>query len=99
MNPAFGQFGYEAGTSGTATIPLGATITSIRAQSADAAGAVTIFGGDAIPVPAAAANWRQLDLRFTPGEVVTKTGAQDVVFANTVSFLVTFLKAPNAADV
>ena len=99
MNPSFGQFAYAAGASGTVTVPKGATVVGIRAQSADAAGTVAIFGGTAIPVVGAAANWRQFDQRFDPGEVVAKTGAQDIVFTSTVSYFVAYLKAPNSADV
>lgn len=90
-----GQFAYAAGTSGTATIPLGASIISVRAQSQAANGTLTIFGGTAIPVVGVAALVPGvLDLEFRPGDVMTKTGSQDLVFANTVSFLVAYLLAP-----
>ncbi len=91
----FGQFGYTAGTAGTATIPLGATIIAVRAQSQAAGATMTMLGGDATPIVGVAAiEPACLDLRFNPGEVMSKTGANTIVFATTVSFFVAWLLAP-----
>ena len=50
-NPYRGTTSYYGGASGTVTIPSGARVVSMSAH-ATSAGTLTIFGGQAIPVPA-----------------------------------------------
>ena len=79
---------YAAGTSGTVTLPVGASIISIRAHST-AGGTVTIFGGDAIPIVATF----DLDLQFNHRLWVLKSGAQTVVFTTTTSYFIEYVKS------
>jgi hypothetical protein len=80
---------YDAGVSGTVTLPAGAVVRSIRAESQNAAGAVVIFGGDSIPLdgdPTA----NILSLSFDHGQCVAE-GTVTIVFTNTVSYFVEFI--------
>jgi len=94
-----GQFAYAAGTASTATIPLGASVICVYAESHHAAGAVTIFGGSSVLLNGGAAASEHLvfNVPFPVGAVVAKTGAQDIVFANTTSFMVAYLLAPSSS--
>lgn len=84
-----------AGASGTVTLPAGARLLAIRADSQSAAGTCTIFGGTAIPIvgnaPAGANTI--LDLRFADygRENAPIAGATPtIIFANTVSYFVQY---------
>lgn len=81
-----GTWGYLAGVSGTATVPKGATLAQVVAFGA---GTVSIFGGTAIPIPAAG-----ITLRF-PHELAQATSSQDLVFSGTTGYFVEFVKAGN----
>ncbi len=94
---------YQAGTSGTVTVPAGCVVTCIRAQSSLAGGTVAIFGGTAIPlVGAAAPDTKSLDLVFSPiqdpsrpNDVIaplSTVGATDIVFTSTVSYFVGYVR-------
>lgn len=81
---------YQAGSSGTATLPAGATILSIRAESQNAAGSVAILGGTAIPLdgdPTA----NILSLAFPSGQCAVEGATKTVVFTNTVSYFVEYI--------
>lgn len=84
---------YEAGSSGTVTLPAGAVVLSIRAESHAANGTVTIFGGDAIPIDGATpgSGHSIAALQFPSGQCVAEGGTKTVVFANTVSYFVEYL--------
>jgi hypothetical protein len=92
----WGQFAYLSGVSGTASVPLGATVVFIHAESHDPAGAVTIFGGSSIPLDggAAAGAHMTIDQKMDPGWCVAKTAARDIVFTSTIGFYVAYLLAP-----
>lgn len=81
-----------AGTSGTVTLPAGAVLLGIRADSQSAAGTVAIFGGTAIPIvgnaPAGANT--VLDLKFPHRLARAYAGALTIVFVNTVSYFVEY---------
>ncbi len=87
---------YAAGASGTVTLPVGAELLEVTAQSAAAGGTVTIFGGTAIPVVGAAAAGQSVGLRlgFAHKQAVATTGALTIVFASTVSYFVQYLTRP-----
>ena len=81
---------YDAGSSGTVTLPAGAVVLSIRAESQSATGACAIFGGDSIPIdgdPTA----NVLSLAFPSGQCVAEGAALTIVFTNTVSYFVEYL--------
>lgn len=84
---------YQAGTSGTATLPAGAIILSIRAESHSATGTVSILGGTAIPMDGGTlANAHQmLMLLFAHGQCAVEGATKTVVFTNTVSYFVEYL--------
>lgn len=95
----FGQFGYLSGTAGTASVPVGATVIFIHAESHDPAAAMTIFGGSSITLDGGAAAGAHLtiDQHLEPGWLVAKTGARDIVFTTTVAFYVAYLLAPSSS--
>lgn len=83
---AQGTWRYKAGTFGTVTLPVGATVRQIYAHST-AGGTVTIFAGDAIPV-IAGSGWR---LVFPDDVLVaseTPGGGVTIVFTGTDSYFV-----------
>jgi len=84
---------YQAGASGTVTLPAGAIIMSVRAESHSAAGTVAILGGTAIPVDGATiANAHQTFLMLFPhGQCAVEGATKTVVFANTVSYFVEYI--------
>lgn len=86
---------YAAGASGTVTLPAGAVVLSIRAESHAANGSITIFGGTAIPVDGAtpASGHSIAALGFPSGQCVAQGSGTSlqVVFANTVSYFVEYL--------
>lgn len=85
-----GSFAYQAGTSGTVTVPRGATIKAIYAHST-AGGTITIFGGPAITVVAATG----IALRFVHDNLVSaatqNNGSRAIVFTGTDSYYVEYL--------
>ena len=87
-----GGWAYQAGTSGTVTLPEGASVLCIRAESHAANGSVQIFGGTAIPVDGSAAH-EVFEREFNHTLCVAKSGALTIVFANTVSYYVEYVKA------
>jgi hypothetical protein len=84
---------YEAGASGTVTVPAGAVVLSIRAESQSANGSITIFGGDAMPLDGATpgSGHSIAALQFPSGQCVAEGGTKTIVFANTVSYFVELL--------
>ena len=95
---------YQSGTAGTCTVPAGCVLTHIRAESHSAAGTVAIFGGSAVSVDGAAPVGSHIifELQFPltedptrPGELLgpqSVAGATDIVFANTVSWFVGYIR-------
>ena len=84
---------YEAGASGTVTVPAGAVVLSIRAESQSANGSITIFGGDAMPLDGATpgSGHSIAALQFPSGQCVAEGSTKTIVFANTVSYFVELL--------
>jgi hypothetical protein len=84
---------YQAGASGTVTLPAGAVIMSIRAESHDAAGSVAILGGTAIPCNGAAAPAAHviMALDLSHGQCAAEGATKTVVFTNTVSYYVEYI--------
>ena len=86
-----GTWAYQAGSSGTVTLPVGSTLLSITAKvAASASGTIAIFGGTAIPGSGAVQT--DTTLRFDHGLAQAVTGANTVVFASTVSYYVEYSK-------
>lgn len=84
---------YQAGTAGTVTLPAGAVIMSIRAESHSATGAVSILGGDSIPVDGAAlpAAHNVAQWYFSHGQCAAEGATKTVVFTDTVSYFVEYI--------
>lgn len=86
---------YAAGASGTVTLPAGAVVLSIRAESYAANGSVAIFGGTAIPIDGATpASGHAFAMLYFPSQQCVAQGsgtALQIVFANTVSYFVEYL--------
>lgn len=89
-----GTPGYAAGTSGTVNVPAGASIVQILAHATGSNGAVTIFGGNSIPIIASAP---PTELRFNH-MLFQSTSANGgaVVFTGTDSYFVHWVKQGNA---
>lgn len=86
---------YAAGATGTVTLPTGARLLAIRADSQSAAGTCTIFGGTAIPIvgnaPAGANTVFDVTFPERGSGDSPKAGATPtVIFANTVSYFVQY---------
>lgn len=90
---------YQAGTSGTVTLPAGARLLGIRAGSRSAAGTeLVIFGGAAIPLIAgtgagAATTVAQWCFRNGP-MVMAPASDRTIVFTGTVSYMVEYSTSP-----
>ena len=84
---------YQAGTAGTATLPAGAIIMSIRAESHSATGSVAILGGTPIVVDGgtAPASHVILALGFPHGQCAVEGATKTVVFTDTVSYFVEYI--------
>ncbi len=93
------QFGYDAGTSGTVTVPTGCYVRSVRAIGGTGAtltitpagpntvsGSNKIGGQGAIPIPAGATGWFELDMLAELGPGST------LAFASTSSYFVQYAK-------
>lgn len=97
MLPLVGTWGYAAGTTGTVTVPKGARVVSIAVHSSAGSGSLVIFNGATIPVVNGAP---PLVLSFLHGLLqsgndTTTAGSQDLVFANTDSYFVEYVKSGN----
>lgn len=84
MSKPIGKWGYHAGAVGTVT--LNNEIVTRIAAFASAGGTVTIAGGDAIPIPAAATGW--FNIEITGDGLSTGT----IVFAGTAAYFVEVIK-------
>lgn len=93
---------YAAGASGTVTLEPGDRIVEITVQASLATGTVAIFGGTAIPVVGAAAPDTKL-LHLGPHPDASRfeatAAAKTVVFVNTVSYMVAFMRLRPVAPV
>jgi hypothetical protein len=87
-----GTPGYAAGTSGTVTVPAGATVYLIVAHASSGAATVTIFGGAAIPIINGAA---PLELQFLHDLYTANTNSAAIAFVNTDSYAVFYVKTGN----
>lgn len=92
---AIGTWDYKSGTSDTATLPVNAIVTQLRAGSRSDSGTIVIFGGSSIPVrgDAAGPNPTIFEMTFQndDGPVVAKPGALDITFTNTTSYFVGYI--------
>lgn len=84
-----------AGASGTVTLPAGARLLAVRAESQSATGTCAIFGGTAIPIvgnsPAGATGVLSLNFADYSRENAPIAGATPtVIFTNTVSYFVQY---------
>lgn len=84
-----GVWGYEAGASGTPTIPKGAQILKIIAHASAGGATVAINGGDAIPIINGAP---PTVLDFHHLLVVSPNAENPVVFTGTDQFFVEYVK-------
>lgn len=86
---------YAAGAAGTVTLPTGARLLAIRAESHSAAGTIAIFGGTAIPVDGgtAPASHMVFNVPFPErgsGENPIAGATPTIVFTNTASYFVQY---------
>lgn len=90
-----GTWAYQAGSSGTVTLPVGAVVTHIRAESHSSTGSIAIFGGTAITVDGASGGGQHqtFEMSFPDSHGVCKatTGAADIVFTDTASYFVGYI--------
>jgi len=93
---------YVAGAAGTETFEVGDRIVSINAESHAATGAFVVFGGDSVVVDGAAGagqhetfsqSWPE-DARFE-----ATAAAKTIVFTDTTSYMVCFLRLRPAVPV
>lgn len=89
-----GSWDYAAGSQGTVTVPVGAHVTHLRCESHSNTGAVVIFGGDSILVngDAGAGQHQTFEMTFAEGQLVSKDGADDIVFSNMTSYFVGWIQ-------
>jgi hypothetical protein len=85
-----GTWGYVAGASGTASVPVGSKVVKIATHASSGGATLAINGGDAIPVISGAP---PLVLDFHHDLLIAK--ANGFVFTSTDSYLVEFIKAGN----
>ncbi len=93
---------YAAGASGTVTLEPGDRIVEINAQASLATGTVAVFGGTAIPVVGAVApDTKMMHLGPYPdaSRFEATAAAKTVVFTDTVSYLVAFMRLRPVAPV
>ena len=92
-----GTFTYQAGTSGTVTLPSGASIHYISTVST-AGGSLTIFGGPSIPLVA------NVPFTFDPKSDIVQASSKQasgfgsaltLVFTGTVSYFVSYFQSGN----
>lgn len=93
-------WGYVTGTAGTLTVPVGAIVTHVRAESRNAAATMVMFGGASVLLDGTSQMQFELDFPpvedpTRPGQIlapVAETGANTIVFTNTVSCFVGFIR-------
>ena len=93
---------YEAGTSGTVTLEVGDRIVSIHTESHAATGTFVVFGGDPVIVDGAAgAGQHETFSQVWPDDArfEATAAAKTVVFTDTVSYMVCFLRLRPVAPV
>lgn len=86
---------YAAGASGTVTLEVGDRIVEITAQSSLTTGTITIFGGTAVPVVGAAApdtKLAKLGPYVDESRFEATAAAKTIVFTDTVSYFVAFMR-------
>lgn len=92
-----GTIGYVAGASGTVTVPAGACVLKIVAHASVGAATIVMFNGDAIPIVNGAPPI-ELSFMHTLWQSRNNTslaGSQNIVFTNTDSYFVEFVKSGN----
>ena len=83
---------YEAGVSGTVTLPVGAVILQVHAHSSGAA-TVSIFGGSDIPIPTSGWGWQIQHLMWVSGSKGNpSSGSKDIVFTGTDAYFVEWMR-------
>lgn len=95
-----GTPGYLSGTSGTVTVPAGASVVQILVHSSTfpGGGTMTIFGGTSIPIVANTTGMLEFRYFHTLIQAINNSriaGSQDIVFTNTDSYYVEYVKAGN----
>lgn len=92
-NELVGTLTYQAGVSGTFTLPLGAKVTQIIVQGGGGAGSLTIFGGASIPL-VANATWHAQENHqlMVPVPAASNLGTQDIVATGTASVYIEYTK-------
>ena len=88
-----GKWQYVSSTTGTATLPAGATVIRIRAESHNAAGTVTIFGGDSILLNGGATAGAHIVLDHSFNHTLCRATASNktIVFTNMTSYLIEYI--------
>lgn len=87
MSTIQGTWRYAAGTSGTVTLPKGATVKQIVAHASAGGASFTIFNGSSIPVPSGATiTLRQIHDQAGAGQ--TPGGDLTIVFTGTDMYFV-----------
>lgn len=91
---------YVTGTAGTATVPAGCYVTHVRAESRNAAATMVMFGGASVLLDGTSQLLFSLDFDMVedpqrPDQLMAPqsvTGATDIVFTNTVSYMVGYIR-------
>jgi hypothetical protein len=86
--------GYSTGTAGTVIVPSGAFVHIITAHASSASATMAIFGGAAIPVPAAGTQYLYLQFAHTLFQSNVQNGGS-IVFVNTDHFFVHWVRQGN----
>lgn len=89
-----GTPGYAAGTTGTATIPAGSILILLTAHASAASATVSIFGGAAIPVPAAGTQYLTLQFNHTLFQANSVNSGQ-IIFTNCDHYFVHWVREGN----
>lgn len=92
---------YSCGTSGTVTVPVGAQLVHVRCESQDSSGSLSVFGGATVPVPggAGAGQAKTFEVALQETVAVAVAGSNQVVFTNTVSYFVSWVRRSYADQV
>lgn len=88
-----GTPGYLAGSSGTATVPPGASVLQVIATATAGGATLSIFGGASIPVPAGAP--LILDFHHRLFQAIGTGASAQIATSGTASYFIHYVKSGN----
>lgn len=86
------QPGYATGTSGTVTVPAGASVVLIVVHASAGSATMALFGGSAVPIINGAP---PAEFRFNHTLWQSTSASSTIVFTNTDSYFVHWIRAGN----